>query len=109
MQRSTLEGVEALFEHWIVRAYRHNGETPGSLLIISEGTLLIYVYSILVILETIISCIFFKSCKATTYRIDQQGCRGVYIFLMMHPVLMHQVYSNEIKSRTLEKVHRKKI
>ncbi|KAF9672813.1 hypothetical protein SADUNF_Sadunf11G0083300 [Salix dunnii] len=135
-----------------------------------RGTLIIYEYSILVGLDTIISCIFFKSCKATTYRLDQQaeaacsaslslipqqreqllqcllagfsdscsfknslslslttlkeessaesdlakrvppffpafaaalftssipsmiarGCRAVYIFLMMHPVLVHQ-------------------
>ncbi|KAF9672828.1 hypothetical protein SADUNF_Sadunf11G0084800 [Salix dunnii] len=65
--------VEALFQHRIVRAYRHRGETPGSLLIISEGTLIIYEYSILVVLDTIICCIFFKSCKATSYCIDQQG------------------------------------
>ncbi|KAJ6293870.1 hypothetical protein OIU76_022023 [Salix suchowensis] len=67
-----MAGVEALFQHRIVRAYRHRGETPGSLLIISEGTLIIYVYSILAVLDTIISCIFFKSCKATCCRIDDQ-------------------------------------
>ncbi|KAJ6374119.1 hypothetical protein OIU78_029760 [Salix suchowensis] len=73
-----MAGVEALFQHRIVRAYRHRGETPGSLLIISEGTLIIYVYSILVVLDTIISCIFFKSCKATCCRIDQEEGKCAY-------------------------------
>ncbi|KAF9672827.1 hypothetical protein SADUNF_Sadunf11G0084700 [Salix dunnii] len=75
-----LEGVEALFQHRIVRAYCHRGETPESLLIISEGTLIIYEYLILVVFDTIISCIFFKSCKATSYRINQQDQRSVRPF-----------------------------
>lgn len=68
-----LAGVEALFRYRIVRAYRHIREAPSTLSIISEGTLIIYLYSILVVLETIVSCIFFKSCKATYSCIDQQG------------------------------------
>ncbi|KAF9672814.1 hypothetical protein SADUNF_Sadunf11G0083400 [Salix dunnii] len=119
-----LAGVEALFQHRIVRAYHHRGETPGSLLIISEGTLTIYEYSILVVLDTIISCIFFKSCKATSYRLDQQGsllvvdvisdvngtpsCKGSTDSLGVVEIEL-LVFSNEIKSRTLGKVHRKKV
>jgi hypothetical protein len=68
-----LAGVEALFQYRIVRAYDDIGETPSSLLIISEGMLIVYLYSILVVRDTIISCIFFKSCKATYSFIDQQG------------------------------------
>ncbi|XP_011012575.1 PREDICTED: uncharacterized protein LOC105116791 [Populus euphratica] len=70
---TALAGVEALFQYRIVRAYDDIGETPSSLLIISEGMLIVYLYSILVVLDTIISCIFFKSCKATSSFIDQQG------------------------------------
>ncbi|CAK7322809.1 unnamed protein product [Dovyalis caffra] len=73
-----LAGVEALFQYRIGRAYHHHkgeSETPSSnLLIISEGMLIVYLYSILVVLDTIVSCIFFKSCKPTySTCIDQQS------------------------------------
>ncbi|KAF2311264.1 hypothetical protein GH714_021292 [Hevea brasiliensis] len=65
-----LAGIEALFQYRIVRA-SHRGQTPSSLMAL-EGMLIAYLYSIFLVLDTIATCIFFKSCK-TSSCIDQEG------------------------------------
>ncbi|KAJ9163577.1 hypothetical protein P3X46_023228 [Hevea brasiliensis] len=66
----SLTGIEALFQHRIVRA-SHIGQTPTSLMAL-EGMLIAYLYSIFLVLDTIATFIFFKSCKASSC-IDQKG------------------------------------
>lgn len=56
-----LAGVEALFQYRVVRGY-HLAEKPNSSLAL-EGLFIAYLYSILLVLDTIVSCMFFKSCK----------------------------------------------
>ncbi|KDP31291.1 hypothetical protein JCGZ_11667 [Jatropha curcas] len=65
-----LAGIEALFQYRIVRAYQ-KGSTPNSLMIL-EGMLIAYLYSVFLVLDTIVSFFFFKSCKASSC-IDQEG------------------------------------
>lgn len=65
-----LAGIEALFQYRIVRAY-HTGETASYLMVL-EGMLIAYLYSIFVVLDTVMSCIFFKSCKASSC-IEKEG------------------------------------
>lgn len=56
-----LAGTEALFQFRVMRAYSmKNGPVfPVAM----EGWLIAYLYSILIVLDTILTCIFFKSCK----------------------------------------------
>ncbi|XP_040987637.1 uncharacterized protein LOC121235354 [Juglans microcarpa x Juglans regia] len=56
-----LAAVEALFQYRIVRAY-HFAEKLGSSMVF-EGIFIAYLYSIFVVLDTIVNCMFFKSCK----------------------------------------------
>ncbi|KAA8542474.1 hypothetical protein F0562_023390 [Nyssa sinensis] len=63
-----LAAVEALFHYRVVRAY-HHAENPTSSMVL-EGMFIAYLYSLLIVLDTIVSCVFFKSCK-TACRIDQ--------------------------------------
>ncbi|WCJ35901.1 hypothetical protein M5689_017128 [Euphorbia peplus] len=56
-----LAGIEALFQYRIVSSYRI-GETP-SVVTILEGLLIAYMYSNLIVLDTIASCFFLKSCS----------------------------------------------
>jgi hypothetical protein len=65
-----LAAVEALFQYRIVRAY-HQGETLISSMAL-EGMFIAYLYSILLILDTVIGCLFYQSCK-TSARIYQEG------------------------------------
>ncbi|KAJ0104912.1 hypothetical protein Patl1_18808 [Pistacia atlantica] len=65
-----LAGIEALFQYRILRVY-HHGRIPD-LAMGSEGVLIAYLYSISVVLDTVVSCIFYKSCK-TSCLIEQEG------------------------------------
>lgn len=65
-----LAGIEALFQYRIVRA-SHRGQTPSSLMAL-EGMLIAYMYSIILVLDTIATCIFFKTCKQSSC-VDQEG------------------------------------
>ncbi|KAI4335953.1 hypothetical protein L6164_014546 [Bauhinia variegata] len=56
-----LAAIEALFQFRVVRAY-HIAQRPGSSMV-SEGILIAYLYSIFIVLDTIVSCMFYKSCK----------------------------------------------
>ncbi|GLU12418.1 hypothetical protein SLE2022_291020 [Rubroshorea leprosula] len=56
-----MAAIEALFHFRIVRAFHFSGKvTPDMGL---EGMLIAFLYSMLVVLDTVVSCIFFKSCK----------------------------------------------
>ncbi|PIA62882.1 hypothetical protein AQUCO_00200714v1 [Aquilegia coerulea] len=63
-----LAAVEALFQYRVVRAYHLSEKLTFS--IGFEGLLLAYLYSLLIIIDTITTCIFYKSCKSST-RIDE--------------------------------------
>ncbi|XVF54347.1 hypothetical protein PTKIN_Ptkin05aG0174300 [Pterospermum kingtungense] len=65
-----LAAIEALFHYRIVEAF-HSGDMMTSFSMALEGILIVYLYSIFVVLDTVVSCIFFKSCK-TGSLIDQQ-------------------------------------
>lgn len=58
-----LAAVEALFQYRVVRGYHFSGKPRSSSLASLEGLLIAYIYSLLVVLDTIASCIFYKSCK----------------------------------------------
>lgn len=56
-----LAGTEALFQFRVMRAY---GMKNGPILPMAvEGWFIAYLYSILIVLDTVLTCIFFKSCK----------------------------------------------
>ncbi|KAK4756314.1 hypothetical protein SAY87_006441 [Trapa incisa] len=58
-------GIEALFQSRVERAYR---VTKGpSFTVALEGLFISYLYSILIVLDTIVSFVFFKSCKLYNY------------------------------------------
>ncbi|PKI77968.1 hypothetical protein CRG98_001588 [Punica granatum] len=68
--------VEALFQYRVVRAYRVT-KAP-SFAVALEGLFIAYLYSILIVLDTIVSCIFFKSCKRMNDLLcheDRYSCR----------------------------------
>ena len=67
-----LASVEALFQYRVVRAYHVNGKLGSSMAL--EGILIFYLYSILLVLDTIVNIMFFKSCKESLL-IDQLGRR----------------------------------
>ncbi|XP_077223947.1 uncharacterized protein LOC143857402 [Tasmannia lanceolata] len=78
-----LAAVEALFQYRVVRAYKLFGDFNSS--IAWEAPLIVYIYSLLVILDTVTGCIFFESCKSSTrlnredgyyYRIELMEERG---------------------------------
>ncbi|KAG5536555.1 hypothetical protein RHGRI_024093 [Rhododendron griersonianum] len=62
-----LAAVEALFQYRVVRAF-HTATSSTAL----EGILIAYMYSIIVVIDTIVNCEFFKSCKRG-FRMDEEG------------------------------------
>lgn len=71
-----LAAIEALFQYRVMGAYSHTGFPTSSMAL--EWMLIAYLYSIFIVLDTIISCVFFKSCK-TAFRIeDDQESRYYY-------------------------------
>ncbi|CAI9266808.1 unnamed protein product [Lactuca saligna] len=69
----TLAGIEALFQFRLASAYSNSGTSNPSPLMVFEGLLIAYLYSIVITLDTIIGCIFYKSCKIKAS--DQEACR----------------------------------
>ncbi|KAL8232594.1 hypothetical protein R6Q57_002372 [Mikania cordata] len=72
----TLAGIEALFRFRLASCYA-NSTTNSNPLIILEGLLIAYLYSIVITLDTITSCFFYKSCKLEGSKnvLDQQEGR----------------------------------
>ncbi|KAI4343912.1 hypothetical protein L6164_011205 [Bauhinia variegata] len=63
-----LAAIEALFQFRVVRAY-HIAQRPAFSMA-SEGIFIAYLYSVFAVLDTIVSCMFYKSCKRE-FLIDQ--------------------------------------
>ncbi|KAF5459702.1 hypothetical protein F2P56_019624, partial [Juglans regia] len=70
-----LAAVEALFHYRVVRAY-HFAEKIGSFIAL-EGMFIVYLYSVIIVLDTILNCMFFKNCKTDSW-IDQKGRQYSY-------------------------------
>ena len=64
-----LAAIEALFQLRVVRTYHIGGMSWPSMVL--EGIFIAYLYSIFIILDTIVSCMFYKSCKIGS-RVDQE-------------------------------------
>lgn len=62
-----LAAVEALFQYRVVRAFYTATSSTAF-----EGIFIAYLYSIIVVIDTIVSCEFFKSCERG-FRIDEEG------------------------------------
>ncbi|KAB1216767.1 hypothetical protein CJ030_MR4G020659 [Morella rubra] len=65
-----LAAIEALFQFRVVRAYHFAGKLGMSTAL--EGISIAYLYSIFVVLDTIVNCMFFKSCKTYSWT-EQKG------------------------------------
>ncbi|CAM8978201.1 unnamed protein product [Rhodiola kirilowii] len=86
----SLASVEGLFQYRIVRGYQLNGTLSASMAL--ESLFIAYLYSILVILGSIMSCIFFKACRKNlivnhvgrySYIIDVKGGEENEFFVQM--------------------------
>ncbi|KAG8388714.1 hypothetical protein BUALT_Bualt02G0154100 [Buddleja alternifolia] len=56
-----LAAIEALFQYRIVRAYHQSTALDSAM--VFEGLFIAYLYSILIVLDTIVGCMFWRSCK----------------------------------------------
>ncbi|TXG51702.1 hypothetical protein EZV62_024226 [Acer yangbiense] len=56
-----MAGIEALFQYRILRGYRRLGIASMAF----EGMLISYLYSIFLLLDTVVTCMLYKSCKAS--------------------------------------------
>ncbi|XP_058788396.1 uncharacterized protein LOC131662596 [Vicia villosa] len=65
-----LAAIEALFQFRVVRGY-YTGENSWFFLVL-EGIFIAYMYSIFIIIDTIVSCMFYKSCKIRESWIDKE-------------------------------------
>ncbi|PSS07944.1 L-arabinose transport system permease protein like [Actinidia chinensis var. chinensis] len=64
-----LGAVEALFQYRVVRAYYTNRSPTCSMAL--EGIFIAYLYSMVIVIDTIVSCVLFKSCKSD-FQLDQE-------------------------------------
>lgn len=71
-----MAAVEALFQFRVVRPYHLAKRLDYS--IAAEGVLISYLYSVLIVIDTIVSCEFFKSCKEACLA-DQERRHSCYI------------------------------
>lgn len=71
-----MAAIEALFQYRVVRAYYTVGRL--SLSMVSEGIIIAYLYSVFIVLDMTVSCLFFKSCK-TVYWVDLEGRQALQI------------------------------
>ncbi|GAB2220982.1 hypothetical protein Droror1_Dr00012143 [Drosera rotundifolia] len=78
-----LAAVEALFQFRIVRSYYVGDRTLSSLSI--EGTLIAYMYSVMVVIDSIVGYVFYRSCKDSNedefYASDVEKQRAIENFL----------------------------
>ncbi|CAH1422450.1 unnamed protein product [Lactuca virosa] len=72
-----LAGIEALFQFRVVKAYSDSGMNRPSSSMVLEGLFIGYLYSILIIIDAISGCVFFRSCKIAYDEniIDQEAGR----------------------------------
>lgn len=59
-----MASVEALFQYRVVRPYYLNRKL--NLALVGEGFSIIFMHSIVIVLDVILSCLFYKSCKSGT-------------------------------------------
>lgn len=52
--------IEGLFQYRVIRAYHRSGNLSS--LMVLEGLFIAYMYSIVIVVDTIVSCVFFKRC-----------------------------------------------
>ncbi|KAI3970873.1 hypothetical protein MKX01_024520 [Papaver californicum] len=64
-----LAAIEALFQYRVVSVFLVSGEFTS--LMALEGLVIAYLYSILILLDTITSCEFFSSCKSRMETVDK--------------------------------------
>ncbi|OMP00978.1 hypothetical protein COLO4_12233 [Corchorus olitorius] len=57
-----LVSIEALFQFRVIRVYQILGGQINSSVAL-EGLLIAYLYSLLIVLDTIIYCLFYKNCE----------------------------------------------
>ncbi|KAK4252483.1 hypothetical protein QN277_014477 [Acacia crassicarpa] len=67
----SLAAIEALFQFRIVRAYRVGGKIEPSTAL--EAIFIAYLYSIFIVLDTIVASLFYKSCKKRSWINDEEG------------------------------------
>ncbi|KAI9086402.1 hypothetical protein K1719_031486 [Acacia pycnantha] len=67
----SLAAIEALFQFRIVRAYRVGGKIEPSTAL--EAIFIAYLYSIFIVLDTIVASLFYKSCKKKSWINDEDG------------------------------------
>lgn len=72
-----LAAIEALFHYRVVEAFYSTGFPTFSMTL--EWIVIAYLYSIFIVLDTIISCMFYKSCKTASYVEDQENRCSYYI------------------------------
>ncbi|KAF7806221.1 putative transmembrane protein [Senna tora] len=65
-----LAAIEALFQFRVVRAYNVGGKARPFLAL--EGIFIAYLYSVFIVLDTIVSCMFYKYCKMGLWIVDQK-------------------------------------
>ncbi|XP_047333165.1 uncharacterized protein LOC124936689 [Impatiens glandulifera] len=63
-----MAGVEALFHYRVLRGYRDSNTITASMVL--EGIFIAYLYSTVLVFDTVVSCVFFRSCR----RIDGRNC-----------------------------------
>ncbi|KAK6920921.1 hypothetical protein RJ641_014599 [Dillenia turbinata] len=56
-----LAAIEALFHYRVVRAYHISSNLSSS--VVFEGLFITYLHAILIVVDTIVSCEFYRSCK----------------------------------------------
>lgn len=71
-----LAAIEALFQYRVMGAYSHKGFPTSSMVL--EWMFIAYLYSIFIVLDTVISCVFFKSCKTAFRTEDDDESRYYY-------------------------------
>ncbi|KAL7115026.1 hypothetical protein ACP275_04G158400 [Erythranthe tilingii] len=65
----SLAAIEALFQYRIVGAYNNGGD---AIAMIIEGTLVAYLYALVLVLDTVIGCVFWKICMKDQRIIDEE-------------------------------------
>ncbi|KAL2516044.1 hypothetical protein Fot_30015 [Forsythia ovata] len=88
-----MASIEALFQYRVVRAY-NNALSPNSSMVF-EGIFIAYLYSILLVLDTVVGCMFFKSCR-TEFQIDQENLFSEIKEESPKPFILHSNSVNKV-------------
>lgn len=61
----------------MIKAYSDSGVNEVNLSMILEGLFIAYLYCVVIVVDVVIGCAFFKSCKIAYDRniVDQEACR----------------------------------